>query len=600
MKGKLDVSSTDANKGGSGMKLSIGKKLVSVMLLLLIVPCIVIGTVSFITAKNSLDEMGEVILKNSTKQVIQMIQVMHEGVEKGAITLEEAQEIAKIFMIGEKNEDGTRNITTSINLGEYGYFFVVDENGQVLAHPTIEGEDAWEFQDSNGNYFVQSFIEKAKNGGGFVKYDFGMPDNPDRIEPKIAYAEMDPYWGWVIVPSSYMMDFNKNANQMLFILIITLAIFLFVGIAVIILFSNHLAKPLRRLTEHVKTVAKGNLSIAELEVKNNDEIGELAGSYNKMIANLKGFIGHVFDHTQHVAATSEQLSASSEQTSKVTEEISNDINKIASGAEQQTRRVREMTATVSEISTSIDHIAENIQEVNESSQKAVTTAKSGNDLITESRKQMENMKKSSSEMEKIIETLSSKSAQISSVISIITNIAEQTNLLALNAAIEAARAGERGKGFAVVADEVRKLAEESSRAGGQVDELVKDVQREVQRTIEAITENGKIIEEGIELNNKAANAFEEIAEGISQVSKQILDITSAIEQINSSTANLLQFTNEIEADVSKASENIESVAASAEEQTASVEEVAAAAEQLASMAEKLQTYIAQFHWQNKK
>lgn len=576
------------------MKMTIRKKLITVTLLLLAVPCLIVGIAGFTTAKNSLDQMGELLLQNGAKQVIHMIQALNEEVEDGSLTLEEAQEKVKTYMIGARNEDGTRPITTDINLGELGYFFVVDEKGHVIAHPTIEGDEAWEFQDSNGNYFVQNFIKTAQNGGGFVKYDFALPNDPNKIAPKIAYSELDPHWGWVIVPSSYMMDYNSGANSVLTVLIITLVCALIIGSIFIVMFSNHLSKPLKLLSEQAEQLANGNLAIESLQIKNNDEIGVLTKSFNQMSENLKTIIGQVFDNAQHVAATSEQLSASSEQTSKATEEISHSIYEIASGTDQQTERTNKMTAIVAEISTGIEHIATNIQDVNDSSQQAAETAKGGNRVVVESREQMEKIKQSSTDMGQIIESLGGKSAQISNVIAIITNIAEQTNLLALNAAIEAARAGENGKGFAVVADEVRKLAEESSRAGGQVDELVKDVQREVQRTIEAMNENGQVIEEGIMLNNEAANAFAEITERVSRVSEQIHDITAAIEQINTSTVSLLEFTSKVESDVKGASTHIENVASSAEEQNASMEEVAAAAEQLANMAEKLQSIVSQF------
>lgn len=583
--------------GGKDMKMSIRKKLITVTLLLLAVPCLIVGIVGYTTAKNSLDGMGEQLLQNSTKQVLHMIDALNIEVENGNLPLEEAQEKVKEYMIGELKEDGTRPVSTDINLGELGYFFVIDEKGLVIAHPTIEGQDAWEFQDSNGNYFVQEFIKTANNGGGFVKYDFALPDNPDKKAPKIAYSELDPNWGWVIVPSSYMMDYNSGANSVLFVLLITLGIAIIVGVILIVLFSNHLSKPIQSLAEQAKQLADGNLAIEPLKNNNNDEIGTLTDSFNQMTENFKTIIGNVFENSQHVAATSEELSASSEQTSKATEEISHAIYEIATGVDNQSKRTEEMTAIVAEISTGIEHIATNIQDVNETSQLTAETAQSGNEVVMESSRQMEKIKKSSSYMEQIIASLGDKSSQISNVIAIITNIAEQTNLLALNAAIEAARAGEDGKGFAVVADEVRKLAEESSRAGGQVDELVKDVQREVERTIAAMTENGQVIEEGITLNSKAAHAFEEITAGVNNLSQQINDISAAIEQINSSTATLLQFTNEIDSTTKNSSVHAENVAASAEEQNASMEEVAAAAEQLAKMAEQLQNIVSQFRWE---
>src|SRR5690625_4271799 len=122
---------------------SIRMKLLIISFLILTVPVIVLGVFSYQRAKSSLDESGIKRLESSVEITLEMISTLHEEVEKGTLSLEEAQEKVKIAILGEKDENGNRPVHSNIDLGENGYIFILDQEGNLLAHPNSEGENLW-------------------------------------------------------------------------------------------------------------------------------------------------------------------------------------------------------------------------------------------------------------------------------------------------------------------------------------------------------------------------------------------------------------------------------------------------------------------------
>jgi methyl-accepting chemotaxis protein len=576
------------------MKRSLKLKLIVLCIFLLAIPSLIIGITAYQSSKTLLDESGKVNLSNNVKLSIKLIDNVNEEVEKGNLSLEEAQERVKSSLIGEQQNDGKRTIDKSINMGENGYFFIIDKEGTLLAHPNSEGKNLWNVEDPNGVKVGESIVNAALNGDGYSYYKWPMPNDPEVINPKVTYAEQDKNWGWIIAAGTYMVDFNKGANESLLVLLITLSFSLLIGGAIAWYFSGRIADPIRTIAKEMNLVAKGDLTVDAIQVKSTDEVGRLAESFNQMVGNLKGLIHNVIETSEQVAASSEQLSANAEETSKATEQIAGSIQEVAIGANEQTTRVEKSTQFAMKISSDVKQISNQSEGATEASNYASKQAEHGEVNVDKAIEQMGIINSNTEETGKVIHLLNKKSTEIEKIVSIITDIAEQTNLLALNAAIEAARAGEHGKGFAVVAAEVRKLAEQSSSSTKQINDLIKDIQNSTEKAVESMLNGENAVKSGTTLVNDAGNSFKEISRAVKQVVERMKEVTDSIEQINEGTNSLVESMESVNEITQQTSGITQEVASSTEEQTASMQEVSAATTTLAEMAGELQNIAKQF------
>ncbi|MEK4170571.1 methyl-accepting chemotaxis protein [Lysinibacillus sp. FSL L8-0312] len=574
--------------------MKIRAKLIVITLSLLFIPSLIIGVSSYYSAKEHLDDMGEKMLKNNVEMALQLIDAMNYAVQTGEISLEDAQEKVKQHLIGDLHSDGTRKITTHVDLGEDGYFAIYGLDGQRIAHPFSEGKNAWESVDSNGIYMIQDMIKAAEKGGDFTYYARALPNQPDTEEDKIAYSALDPNWGWVVSASSFMASFNHGVQLIQHTIMVTLASSVVIGLIVIFLFSRHLAIPVQMVTDSVQKIANQDLTFKHLKVQNKDELGHLATGINTMTTNLRGMIESVSSSAEHVAATSEQLTASSEQTSMASDEITKAIQEISTGQEKQLAGMEEANHSVLQISSSITEITKNIKELSDLSIETSKVSLYGNEVITQTVEQMNQINRQNIVTTEAMQLLESKSQEIGEIINVITSIAAQTNLLALNAAIEAARAGEQGKGFAVVADEVRKLAEESGNAANNISALIGDIQMNTQNTVQTVNEGKMVVEKGIDHVANAGKTFEEIAFDVDLINNKLASVSTEIQDISANTDILVNEIWKVKDVSNQSSSYTQQVVAAAEEQSATMIEMTFASRSLAEMSQELQNLVSNF------
>jgi methyl-accepting chemotaxis sensory transducer len=326
-----------------------------------------------------------------------------------------------------------------------------------------------------------------------------------------------------------------NTSTLITIALIIVGMILSILLGVFI--ASTIKKPIYKMVAASKRIADGDLDVS-IDISSKDEMGDLAGAFNRMSANINEVMVNINEATEQVASGSRQVSDSS---------IS-----LSQGATEQASSIEELTASIEEIASQTRLNAENADQANQLAENTKDNANQGNSRMQQMLGSMEDISESSNNISKIIK--------------VIDEIAFQTNILALNAAVEAAKAGQNGKGFAVVAVEVRNLAARSASAAKETTALIEG--------------SIKKVEGGTKIANETATA--------------LVSIVDSIEKVYGLISNISVASNEQAIGVEQINQGIAQIANVVQSTSATSQETAAASEELASQAEMLKEQVARF------
>jgi methyl-accepting chemotaxis protein I, serine sensor receptor len=186
--------------------------------------------------------------------------------------------------------------------------------------------------------------------------------------------------------------------------------------------------------------------------------------------------------------------------------------------EEHAASLQQTSATMEQIASTVRTNADHASQARELARDASERAQRGERAVADAVARMTD--------------LSSRSAQIAHITTVIESIAFQTNLLALNAAVEAARAGSLGRGFAVVAAEVRALAQRSSEAAKEISQLTREVNTHVEESGDTVKRAGATLATLLGSVTSVSTLIDAIATASREQSSGIDEVNGAVSQMD--------------------------------------------------------------------
>jgi len=350
----------------------------------------------------------------------------------------------------------------------------------------------------------------------------------------------------VLAYSRGTIQAQKRQSQMatfgLGAVVIIISFFVVLGVATLI------TNPIQEMAQISSHIATGRLDIEPPAAAGDDEIGEMARSFERMLLTLKALEADVLQ----VAA------GNLTRDSAVDGDLAAAFNRMLIAQRSLVKQIAETSTDIGASSAQIlatslqleQTASEQASVVEETLRTMETLLQSANQISEVSSKVLKNAERTHDNSQMIAERiteLANHTQRIAGFLEVIKDIANKTDLLALNAALEGTRAGEAGRGFSLVASQMQRLTVNVMDAVEDIKGLTADI-REATTSSVLATEDATKRALSTEQSARQINLIiQQQQTGTEQVSNSMGEISEAIRQSVAASAQSAQSATELSA-----------------------------------------------------
>ena len=528
--------------------ISLGSRLLILVLSLFIVSISIVGISSYINAK----EATMKAMENRFLREAEMMVYVSNNLKFLYVSDED------YFMQQlERNVREQKSMLESEGINSYHYY--------------IKKEEVLPFQVSKSTEMINEInTGKLKNSSNISHENIG-----GRTFTIIHYdmPAIDGKYLIVIPTNTYL----KSVKQMSYMIIFIAGISIIIFTLVLSFFVRSITLPLNTLRNTMRGIRDGKLQSMPTITTSIPELVSLRKSYNSMIEQMLQILTHIRDTSIQLQLNGEKLDHSSEVSLSASEQFVEAIRSVRLGAEETASHSEFAVKSFHDINNKVNTMLRNVEKVIASSETMTTFAHNGEENMKSLIDNTILFKTEFNSLTDTVKEVNQHSNDITKLVELIHFITEQTKLLALNAAIEAARAGEAGKGFAIVAQEVRKLANQSAEAAVEITEKISNMEHATFDATEQFKNMLHKLEENIHISNGTQLSFDHLMREISVVNKNISKMKIQLTEVEEALPSLETITDNLSAvaeETSASTEEMFSISENQLEQLAATNDVA--------------------------
>lgn len=448
--------------------------------------------------------------------------------------------------------------------------FVIDGEGVAVAHPDqTQIEEQYNYKEQTRTVSVKDAAGNpvTDEQGAVVTQQHELDISKDMEQliaqvmagssdsKKISYNGKKYYASYTMIPlqgssdswSLITLQERREAMSMVGRMVAAAGVISLLAVTAVVLIVLYLARkltmPVAAISGLMKEAADGDFSIHAQESSQN-EVGQLASSYNIMVGKIKGALMRMIELTKDLLDCSGRLRAIEAETGS----ISDAMKEISDGTSAQTLEVNHVVERIAKLEERFGELKSRSRDLLDGARHAAQSGEEGILGMKELEQQNRQVENNVGDSYEKIKLLQAHSSKISDIVDTIYNISSETGLLALNASIEAARAGENGRGFAVVAESIGKLSSDSSRATADIASIIEQFCTDIDGIVSQMEAVREITQAQIQAVQKTGDIFIEFQKVTSQTSATAGDMDGLIDEmydIDQSIVNAAQHISDI-------------------------------------------------------